>query len=146
MLKVNRRLKVLQGCNRGVSAVEFALITPVILMAMLGLFDYGMAMYNKIELTSAVRSGAQFAMLDASDIATIQSVVSLATNLDPTTITVTPTPFCECANGTTITCGNACADGSSNRYFLTVSAVHAFTPLFLPTTLNVTASTTVRTQ
>ncbi|MCK5444627.1 MAG: pilus assembly protein, partial [Rhodospirillaceae bacterium] len=51
-------------CDRGVSAVEMALISPVLLIVFLGLMDYGIAVFDKMELNSSVRSGSQHALIN----------------------------------------------------------------------------------
>jgi Flp pilus assembly pilin Flp len=51
-------LAVLQD-DRGVTAVEFALITPVLLMTVLGLFDMGHNMYTTSMLQGAIQQAAR---------------------------------------------------------------------------------------
>lgn len=56
------------GRDRGASLVEFALILPVFLMLLLGLFSGGIALNDKQELTHAVREGARYgAAIPAKD-------------------------------------------------------------------------------
>lgn len=112
----------------------------------IGLADYGLAMFEKMELTSAARSGAQVALIDSSDTNAIKQAVVSSTNLDITTADVTTSQSCECADGTSISCGGTCGDGSTNRYFFTVTATENYTLLLVPTTMTLIGSATVRTQ
>ena len=132
--------------RRGAAAVEFAILVPVILAALTGIVNFGLVMFDKMELVSAARAGAQLALIDRTDTTGIAQAVVASTNLSLTTSDVTTTEFCECADGTTVTCGTTCVDASSNRYFMTISASYNHTLLLLGTTMSLTGSTTIRTQ
>lgn len=45
--------------EKGVTAIEFALILPIVLVILFGIFEFGFALWRKQELTSAVREGAR---------------------------------------------------------------------------------------
>jgi Flp pilus assembly protein TadG len=45
--------------QKGVSAVEFALVMPIVFLIMFGIFEFGLALWRKQELTAAVREGAR---------------------------------------------------------------------------------------
>jgi Flp pilus assembly protein TadG len=45
--------------QKGMSAVEFALVMPIVFLIMFGIFEFGMALWRKQELTAAVREGAR---------------------------------------------------------------------------------------
>lgn len=49
-----------RGSERGTAFVEFALILPVFMMLVLGLFTGGLAYNQKVTLTQAVREGARY--------------------------------------------------------------------------------------
>jgi len=142
-------IKMLSGALRardGAAAVEFALILPIIAAFFLGITNYGLATFDKMELTSAARAGAQLALLDSSNSAAIKQAVVDSTNLSLTTGNVTTSEVCECADGSSITCGSTCGDGSSNRYYYTVNATYDHALLLLGTTITLTGSATVRTR
>jgi Flp pilus assembly protein TadG len=123
------------------------LVTPVLLILILGIVDYGRAMFDKMELLSAVRSGAQLALAETTLNTThVTNAVVAATNSSITSSDVTTTEFCECADGSTITCGGTCADASDNRYFLTITASMSFDAFYLATPLTLSESVTIRTQ
>ena len=133
--------------ENGPSAIEFALLSAILLPILLGLTDYGLAQFKKIELSGAVRSGAQYILLNDYDSATVETVVTSATNIPSGDVTVSSSEFCECADGTSISdCSDSCDDGESVQKFVTVSATYDFTPIILPTTITVSESATIRTQ
>ncbi len=150
--------------ERGVSAIEFGMLMSVLLLFVIGLSDFGIAVFRRMELESAVRSGAQFAIYDREDTDSIKDAVVAATNLGLTTSDVTTTEFCECPDETTATCGDTgpCTP-SVNYYFMTITAQHSYTPIllpggssdtsgpfkfldFIPATFELSGSITVRTQ
>jgi len=147
-MKATRRFGHLLRHNQiGTAAVEFALITPVLLIIIMGVIDVGMAMFQKMELNGAVRSGAQLALIDSSDTSAIVNAVVDASGNTITSSDVSTSSFCECADGTTIVYGATCGDGSSNRTYMTISATTTFNGIFLNSSaLNVSGSITVRTE
>ena len=51
-----------QGSQRGVAAVEFAIVLPVLLFLFIGITEFGIAYYNKQVITNASREGARAAL------------------------------------------------------------------------------------
>jgi len=86
-----------QPRDRGATAVEFALLLPVLLLLLFGIIDFGRALNAQITLTQAVREGARLASFGQGNAATMSqanaTVVSrtqaAATGLSPVTVTVT---------------------------------------------------------
>ena len=130
----------LARCRRGIAAVEFGLLVPVLLVLMLGIVNYGLVMFNKMELVSAARSGAQLALADYTDTSAIKDAVVNATSLSLDASDVTTTQFCECS-GTSITCGDTTC---TNEIYMTITVSDDFTLLLVSTTLSLSGSTTVR--
>ena len=145
-IQFGSKLSRLKGDRSGVAVVEFAIIGSFLSVVFIGLANYGLAMFEKMELTSAARAGAQVALIDTSDTAAIKAAVVASTNANITTSNVTTSQSCECADGTSVTCGATCADASANRYFFTVTATENYTLLLVPTTLTLVGTATVRTQ
>lgn len=138
-------------CRKGVSAVEFALVTPVLLAGIMSLVDLGVAVFHKMEVTSAVRSGAQYALVDKDDIAGIEAAVNNSTNLPAASMTVSATESCDCISTAGVisalgSCGDSCSGTDTKRYLMTVNASHVYNPVFLPTDLTLTGSVTLQTQ
>jgi Flp pilus assembly protein TadG len=49
----------------GASAVEFALLLPVLMMVLFGIIEFGMALYRQAILTNASREGARLAIVQS---------------------------------------------------------------------------------
>jgi Flp pilus assembly protein TadG len=75
--------------DRGVVAVEFALVLPVLLLILFGIIDFGRALNAQISLTGAARDGARIAALGGSNAAVQAQVAAAAPSLSGVTATVT---------------------------------------------------------
>ena len=53
--------------EQGASAVEFALVLPIFIMLIFGIFQFGIAFNNWIAITHAAREGARLAAVDQYD-------------------------------------------------------------------------------
>lgn len=49
--------------REGAAAIEFALITPIIILILMGIIEYGWLLYRRSEATRAVREGVRFAVV-----------------------------------------------------------------------------------
>ena len=100
--------------TRGVSALEFAFVAPVIVLALLGAFDLGNAIQQSMRLESAARAGAQRAFAYPSDRAGIVTAVRNNLPADWTDVTVrVPARVCKCDDGTTVDCSTGICAGST---------------------------------
>jgi Flp pilus assembly protein TadG len=116
----------LLGCRRGAAAVEFALMTPIVTAAMVGVTDMGLAANEKMRLTNAARAGAQYALSNPTDTNGTQSAVqSAAPGMSSVSVSLSKT--CGCADGSSLTCGNTCNSGITRTYItVTASTTHTF--------------------
>ncbi len=64
--------------RRGAAAVEFALVTPVLLMMVFGIFDIGHNMYTNSMLQGAIQQAARKATIEGSDEAAQDELVTRA--------------------------------------------------------------------
>ncbi|QKE41830.1 MAG: pilus assembly protein [Ferrovum myxofaciens] len=55
--------------ERGVAAVEFALIFPLMLLLMFGIIEFGTMMYDQIMVTNAAREGARWGSVQSVSLA-----------------------------------------------------------------------------
>ena len=67
-MSLKRRLAGLGRDERGVSAVEFALVSPVLILILAGAVDLGGAIYTKFQLDCAVNAAIDYAMVNASSV------------------------------------------------------------------------------
>jgi Flp pilus assembly protein TadG len=79
--------------DEGVSAIEFAIISPVMITLMIGIFQFGVAMNHYLNLTNAVAQGALTIALSRGTTTPYTSmksaISSAAPNLLPAQTTIT---------------------------------------------------------
>lgn len=123
--------------RRGASAVEFALVAPVLVLLVFGTIEFGrMVMVQQI-LTNATREGARVGVLDGSTTTDVTNAVNMyltSSSIHGATITMTPNPPSDAGYGQPVTV-------SVTVPFSQVSWLP--TPMFLNGT-NMTASTSMR--
>ena len=88
------------------SLVEFALILPIIVLFIIGIFDLGFAVYTRNILASAAREGARTGIIMANNDAMIQTRVKAAApglNLQNSQISIVPSPSRSFSNPITVT-------------------------------------------
>jgi Flp pilus assembly protein TadG len=144
-------------CRRGVAALEFALVSPILLILLGGIADFGLALWAKSRLASAVAQGGQYAFLAGVGVTAsqIQTMVRTTSTLSGVTATTPKPPGYYCLADTppaltNSTSGSVCADGTNAGFYVQITATYAY-PAILPafSTLassTLTESTTVRIQ
>jgi Flp pilus assembly protein TadG len=76
--------------RRGQSMIEFALVLPIFLLIVFGLFDIGRIVFLKVELENAVREGARTGrVLDPFNQTTVQNRVKAQPGLANATVSAT---------------------------------------------------------
>lgn len=80
---------------KGQSLVEFALVIPILLLVIFGLFDLGYAVFIKNMISNAAREGARTGIIITKTDADIRARVNAAApglNLSTAQIAITPSP------------------------------------------------------
>ena len=82
--------------SRGQAMVEFTLILPMLLLLILGIYQFGQAYADYIQVTNAARDGGRKALVSRSDASGVADVISTAKNstwwLDKNQMSVTVSP------------------------------------------------------
>lgn len=98
-------------CDSGAAAVEFGLLFSVLAALALGIMDLGTIIYDRTDLHSAVRSGAQYFMAGGDDLETAEAIIDESWSSRSSLSEIVVERCCECA-GVDAVCGQLCADGS----------------------------------
>ena len=92
---MRQRLHRLPKDSNGVSAIEFAIISPILMTILLGIFQFGIAMNDYLVLTNAAAKGALTIALGRGTATpyttTISAINAAAPNLTTANITTTVT-------------------------------------------------------
>ncbi len=118
--------------ERGGSLIETALLTPLLLLMVLGVGDFGRVMYHGITLGNAARAGAAYGSQSTGHLADTTGIRVAAEQeaLDIGAITVSSQRVCECTGGTVVPCTTAsCAGYGAPMAFVEVTASETFTPI-----------------
>jgi Flp pilus assembly protein TadG len=94
--------------ERGATAVEFALLLPMLLLLLFGIIDFGRALNAQITLTQAAREGARLAALNQPNV--VSRTQAAAVGLSPVGVSVT----------------SACPPGAGQGVNATVVATYSF--------------------
>lgn len=84
-----RSLRELARAQDGVTIVEFALIAPVLLLAMMGLFDLAYNMYTTAMLQGAIQKSARDATIEGASTESVDARVEMAVRAVSANATIT---------------------------------------------------------
>lgn len=63
---INKEVKAMRKRESGQSAVEFALVLPILLLLVCGIIDFGWLFYNQLSVENACREGARVACVNTA--------------------------------------------------------------------------------
>lgn len=138
-----RRVHALLRDERGVSAIEFGLIAPLLFFSLLAMTDVGFALNERIKLDHVLRAGAQPAMRDAGRAAVLTALRETACQSftvveagcqsgDKLTVDVLDAvPICKCpGQADDPNCTSTCPVEPTKFY--RIWAAMTYQPMFLP--------------
>lgn len=130
--------------DRGVSAVEFALIAPMLVLALLAMTDLGMAISERMTIGHILRAGVQGATNDIGVSAIDQilrttasqnmTIAAAGTQGEDTKLALNVGTLCTCAENpnVAVTCSTTCVDRTATQIFYVLSAQKTYSGLLLP--------------
>jgi Flp pilus assembly protein TadG len=129
------RLKWLRfwAARDGLGAIEFAFVAPVLAAMLLGILDFGMAYWEKMEVANAADAGAQWGMTNTYNQSSITTVATSATNLPLPSSNVSPSNPCGCASESGVAiyaCAATCPDGSTPKSYVVVNTHICYSTIF----------------
>ena len=134
----------------GASAVEFAVLAPVLAFVSLGMID-GWSLANaSLGMHAAVQAGAKYLVQGGSSADSVQAVAAAAWTSAPADASVTVSKACTCS-GAAVACGGLCAGNASvPQTTYTISASGSwqapFNVSFLPARQQLAETQVVRTR
>lgn len=105
----------------GASAVEFALISPVLAITLLGIAEIGQVAYQRTDMHGALRSGGQYVLNGGRDLAVAREIVVRSWTAMPEGAIVDVTRFCLCSN-VAHACNSPCSGGSVPEAYISINA------------------------
>lgn len=105
MNRLHRKRRIQSAPRRGAAVVEFALVSPLLIMLTLGMMEIGRVVMVKQLLINASREGARFAVLPGSTNAEVEAQVveALQPTISGATVSVDPPVIATAPAGTPIT-------------------------------------------
>jgi Flp pilus assembly protein TadG len=76
-----RRLR--RGAERGAAAIEFALVLPILLLLILGIFEFGRVLNIQISLSNAAREGARVMAIHDDQVTATTAAINAAPGINP---------------------------------------------------------------
>lgn len=100
----------------GIAAIEMAFVAPILVMMLVGIWDFGRFAYENARLTSAAGAGAQllFSMgadtdiTNPADVAAMEQAVRDDARDINNILSITPSQFCECPGNVPVACNLTC--------------------------------------
>jgi len=119
--RIIHALRAWRRASTGAIAVEFALITPILTIAMIALADYGQMVYHNTRVSDAASAGVKFALIqgNSENDAGIQAAIQ-ASLIDPDAATITISRACRCVTGGVVSCDTECDDEISPGRYLEI--------------------------
>ena len=107
--------------RRGASAVEFALIAPLLAVTLLGIAEVGQVIYQRTDMHGALRTGGQYVLNGGRDLDVAEDIVMRSWNSRPEDGIAEAIRFCLCGQ-TEHACNAPCADSSVPEAYVTLRA------------------------
>ena len=118
--------------RRGIALIEFAIITPLMLLLVAAVVDYTLLMRAAIAVGDAARAGAEFGSISTTNASNLSGMQTAALNAAPDSpgMTASAAKVCSCSNGSTVNCsGGTCPNGPVRTY-VQVTVQTTVSPIF----------------
>jgi len=129
--------------RRGVAAVEFAFIAPILVLVVAGINDGAQLILKQNNMHSGVSAAAEYIMRGGSDMPTAQTIGLSAWPSHSSSASVTTNKMCYCGS-TGGSCSSLCADQSVPTAYITVSASDTYAGWYTTTQISTSQKVRVR--
>ena len=142
---------ILRNRRHGSALVELALVSPLLLLLLAGVLNYGFALRTAAAVATAAEAGAQYGSSSVTNAGDSAGIRAAALNAEPyvTGMTVSSAVSCQCSGGAAVNCAGSCEAGGVLMYVqvtATATAATLFNYSGLPFTGSVKAQATMRAQ
>ncbi|WP_128970486.1 TadE/TadG family type IV pilus assembly protein [Bradyrhizobium tropiciagri] len=138
---------------RGVAAIEFGVLVPLLSLMVVSVTDIGLAIYRKMQVEGSSQAGVEYAIAHGFDANAISTAVAAATNSSAISASPAPIKFCGCATSsgvTSMTCGGTCPGGGMAGTYTVVSAQGSYSTIInyqiVPNSYVISTQSTARLQ
>ncbi len=136
--------------TQGSSLVELALVSPVLILMLLGVIDLGRAYYLAMEIAGAAESAAAYGIQNPTDTVGINAAAQADAPDVPNLTVGTPVYGCECSDGSSYStnCSTVPTCATNVVYATRVSVSANFSPLLplpvFPSLMSISRSAEMR--
>jgi pilus assembly protein CpaE len=121
----------------GVSAVEFALIAPILFLSLLAMVDVGFAIHERMTIDHVLRAGPQEAMIDPGVAQVLKvldttAVTSFPAGADAPVFEVVRECACPEAKDVWVDCLTTCAGPTSTYVYYELSGAKTYLGMLIP--------------
>lgn len=140
--------------TKGVAAVEFVLIAPILLLLLIGLIDFGLYINAKMKLENMARASSEYVRNGGdpdnltADVLSYGFAADSANDFDD--ITITTTNICECDDNEETDCTAGCTGDGYMREFVIINLDITYNTLFpypgLPSSIDLNGNARMQIQ
>lgn len=116
----------------GVAAIELALVSPLLVLGVLGTGELGITILRDSQVHYAAQAGIDYAIANGFDATKMTNAIVNATNYTQIAATPAPKQYCGCASPTGVlvaACGSSCSSGFTAGTYVKASAQAQFSPI-----------------
>ena len=140
--------------DKGVAAMEFGLVAPILFFGLLSAVDLGLAVNERMEVNHVLRAGAE-AATNKSDEATVLAIMAATAsqNMTPSIdgqggagdLNLTVDQYCACPDATevAVTCSTICTGNVPTYVYYQIDGSKTYTGMFIP---NISFAPSMRVQ
>jgi Flp pilus assembly protein TadG len=112
--------------------LELALCIPLLLLILFGTMDLGRMFYTGITLSGAALAGTQYGVFSVAHNTDFTGMQQAALNdsANISGVTATATSYCECLDGTAVSCSTGLCGGKPPPTYVKVITTATFSTLF----------------
>lgn len=129
--------------RRGIAAVEFALVAPILIFVIIGINDVAQLITKQNDMHSGVSAAAEYIMRGGSDLPTAQTIGLSAWPSHSSSATMSAAKVCYCGSASG-DCATLCPDQSVPTAYVTIAANDSYAGWYATTQISTSQKVRVR--